>query len=207
MDNKQSKAKRIFDICFSSIVFILGWPIFILIALLVKCTSEGPCFYRSVRIGLFGKKFTCWKFRTMHKEAELMLKNHLEQNPLSLLEWQNTYKLKNDIRITKIGKWLRRSSLDELPQFWNVLKGDLSVVGPRPVTEEEAKLFLEKKGNKMFSIRPGLTGLWQTSGRSNLSYNERLDLEEKYINTRSFTLDLILILKTIPLMIFPKGAF
>ncbi len=207
MSIKQVEPKRIFDICFSLLVFIFGWPIFLFIALLIKCTSKGPCLYGSKRVGLHQKPFTCWKFRTMDKEAEALLKLHLEESPQAMMEWKNSYKLKNDRRITAIGKWLRKSSLDELPQFWNVLKGDLSIVGPRPITDEEAKLFLEKKGEKMFSIRPGLTGLWQTSGRNNLSYKERLELEEKYIDTRSFGLDLLLIIKTVPLMIFPKGAF
>ena len=199
--------KRCFDLLLISLFLVCGLPLFIFLALLVKLTSKGPIFYGSKRVGKLGKSITCWKFRTMHLNAEEHLQQLLETDPLLQKEWEQNFKLKNDGRITPIGKWLRKSSLDELPQFWNVLLGDLSVVGPRPVSEEESKIYLEKKGNKLFSVRPGLTGIWQTSGRSNLPYETRIDLEEKYIDTRSFFLDLWLIVKTIPLMIFPKGAF
>lgn len=200
--------KRCFDILFSlTILLAFGIPFFILLAFLIKLDSKGPLFYGSIRVGQQGKLFTCWKFRTMIIDADKVLKDLLDSSPSMRQEWEQYYKLKQDIRITRIGHFLRKTSLDELPQFWNVLKGDLSVVGPRPVSIEEASLYLQKKGAKMFSLRPGLTGLWQTSGRSNLPYTIRMDLEERYIDTRSFLLDLWLILKTIPLMIFPKGAF
>ena len=200
--------KRCFDVFFSlTVLLLLGLPFFILLALFIKLDSKGPLFYGSVRVGQHGRLITCWKFRTMIVDADKVLQELLDSTPSIREEWEQYYKLKNDIRITRVGRWLRKTSLDELPQFWNVLKGDLSVVGPRPVSIEEASLYLEKKGAKMFSLRPGLTGLWQTSGRSNLPYLARMDLEERYIDTRSFILDLWLILKTIPLMVFPKGAF
>jgi exopolysaccharide production protein ExoY len=142
----------------------------------------------------------------MHKDADLMLKKIL-QDKSKLREWESSFKLKKDSRITKLGHFLRKTSLDELPQFWNVLKGDLSVVGPRPVSKKEALLFLQEKGEIIFTVRPGITGLWQTSGRNNIPYSQRMELEELYVKTRSFKLDLILIAKTIPLMISPKGAF
>ncbi len=202
-----SSSKRIFDILFSFTVLIAGFPIFLGLAILIKCTSPGPIFYGSKRIGLAGKQITCWKFRTMHLNADKALSDLLSRDEELKKEWLEFYKLKNDPRITKVGKWLRKTSLDELPQFWNVLKGDLSVVGPRPVSQEEAMRYLQERGTKLFSVRPGITGLWQTSGRNKVLYARRIKLEERYIDHRSFFLDLVLIIKTIPVMIFPKGAF
>ena len=198
--------KRLFDILFSLCVLLFGAPVFLVLILLVKCSSKGPVLYGSTRVGMHKKKIVCWKFRTMYKDADLMLKKILEDET-KLREWEASFKLKKDCRVTKLGRFLRKTSLDELPQFWNVLKGDLSVVGPRPVSKKESLLFLQEKGEIIFSVRPGITGLWQTLGRNDISYNERMDLEEKYVKTRSFKLDLILIAKTIPLMISPKGAF
>ena len=204
---KGLKRKRLFDIAFTLLVFLFGGPFFLLLALFVKASSKGPLFYGSIRVGLHGKKITCWKIRTMYPGAEALLNDLLAKNHALRKEWEHNYKLKNDPRITPIGRFLRKTSLDELPQFWNVLKGDLSLVGPRPVSLEEAKIFLDKKGPRFFSIRPGLTGLWQTSGRNNMSYEKRIDLEQMYIDSRSFTLDLLLIIKTFFLMFCPKGAF
>jgi undecaprenyl-phosphate galactose phosphotransferase len=139
-------------------------------------------------------------------DAELRLAEIL-LDPAAKQEWDTYYKLKNDPRIHAVGKFLRKTSLDELPQFFNVLKGDLSVVGPRPVTEEEVTKYFGDKAKKILSVRPGLTGIWQTSGRSLLTFDERLKLEESYIDQQSFLLDLQIIFKTIPAIIFPKGAF
>src|SRR3989338_10203479 len=136
-----SKSKRVFDIGFSLFVFLCGWPVFTGIALLIKLSSKGPVFYKSPRIGFQQKEIICWKFRTMRPDADSLLQKLLQENPVLQQEWQNTYKLKQDVRITKIGLFLRKTSLDELPQFWNVLMGDLSLVGPRPVSAKEAELF------------------------------------------------------------------
>ena len=202
-----SISKRLFDILFSFLTLSLGWPIFLCIALLIKCSSKGPVFYGSLRVGLHGHFFICWKFRTMHPNAPDLLEKILAENSELRLEWQKNYKLREDSRVTTLGRWLRKTSLDELPQFWNVLKGELSVVGPRPVTLEEAELFRKRMGEKLFCIRPGLTGLWQTSERSNMSYEERITLEERYIDEMSFIKDLMIIVKTVPLVFFSKEAF
>lgn len=204
---KKTTLKRTFDIIFSLLVILIVSPIFLLLIAAIKFSSKGPIFYGSIRVGLHGKKITCWKLRTMVPNADLLLEDLLKKDSQLKTEWENNYKLKKDIRITKIGSWLRKTSLDELPQFWNVLKGDLSVVGPRPISFAEVDLFIHNQGGKIFSVRPGLTGLWQTSGRNNLSYNKRIELEKKYLEKQSFVFDLFLILKTIPTMIFPKGAF
>ena len=199
--------KRIFDICFSVGAMFFFFPLVLGIAIAIKLDSPGPLFYGSQRVGRGGRSFFCWKFRTMYADADTKLKDLLERHPELRQEWETFYKLKNDPRITPVGKFLRRTSLDELPQFWNVLKGDLSVVGPRPVTQEEIVKYFGIKAKKILSVRPGLTGIWQTSGRSLLTFEERIKLEESYIDQQSLVLDIRIICKTIPMLIFAKGAF
>lgn len=198
--------KRLFDILFSLCAILFFLPFGIIIAVLIKFSSKGPIFYSCMRVGKSGKIIFCWKFRTMVLEAEKKLQELLT-DPEIKSEWETYYKIKNDPRIHAIGKFLRKTSLDEFPQFWNVLKGDLSVVGPRPVTEEEIQKYFGKKAPKILSVRPGLTGIWQTSGRSLLTFEERLELEEKYVDQQSLALDLQIICKTIPAIFFAKGAF
>ncbi len=200
--------KRIGDIIFSLLVLTLGSPIFILIGILVKLSSPGSIFYIQKRVGRNYKEFGCIKFRTMYKDADDLLPNLLEKYPLMRKEFEKDFKLRRDPRITKLGRFLRRSSLDELPQFYNVLKGEMSVVGPRPIVSNEINkysLFMEE----VISVRPGLTGLWQVSGRNNLSYEKRVELDLVYARNRNFTLDLEIIILTLGVLLFPmdRGAF
>ena len=200
--------KRIGDIVFSLIVLTLGSPIFISIAILVKLSSPGSVFYIQKRVGRNYREFGCIKFRTMYKDADDLLPNLLEKYPLMRKEFENDFKLRQDPRITKLGRFLRRSSLDELPQFFNVLKGEMSVVGPRPIVSNEIikySLFMEE----VISVRPGLTGLWQVSGRNNLSYKKRVELDLFYARNRNFLLDLEIIILTLGVLLFPmdRGAF
>lgn len=202
--------KRTFDIAFSLCVLICGLPIFLGVAILIKASSPGPVFYCSKRIGKHGKLFTCWKFRSMYCDAEHRLTQILAENPHYSSEWKKYFKLKEDPRLTKIGKFLRKTSLDEFPQFWNVLIGDLSVVGPRPFLPNELKTIKEVIGRQtdlLFSVKPGLTGIWQTSGRSFLTFEQRVLLDFNYIHLRSFLFDLSIIGKTIPMLVHFKGAF
>lgn len=202
--------KRGFDIFFSLTALILGLPLFAALALLVKLSSPGPVFYCSLRIGRKGRLFKFWKFRSMHRDADQRLEVMLHSDPNLKREWKKYFKLRNDPRLTRIGSFLRKTSLDELPQFWNVLIGDLSIVGPRPYLPREAdaiRKILKDGMENMFSVRPGLTGIWQTSGRSCLTFKERVQLEVSYVHQRSFLFDLKLILKTIPILFFQKGAF
>jgi len=143
----------------------------------------------------------------MHHNADLKLQGLLASDPILLQEWKTYYKLKSDPRITPIGKWLRKTSLDELPQFINVLRGDMSMVGPRPLTQDEVTHYLKEKASKILSVRPGLTTLWIVEGRNRFTLQERIKLEEFYIDNRSFWLDLRLILQTALRMLFPKGAY
>ncbi|NDE82038.1 MAG: sugar transferase [Chlamydiia bacterium] len=199
--------KRSFDILFSLIILILLSPLYFLIALIIKTTSDGPIFYPSQRIGVAGKVISCWKFRTMRPDAEETLNKILKDNPHLQREWQEYWKLRNDPRITKIGQLLRKTSLDELPQFWNVLKGDLSTVGPRPLSKEEVFQVIKHGRGKIYSVKPGITGVWQTSGRSLIPFERRIQIEEEYVEKQSLLFDLQLIVKTLPLLLFPKGAF
>lgn len=207
---KKKCLKRIFDILFSLIILFFGIPFFLILAVLIKCSSKGPIFYCSLRLGYQGQLFKLWKFRSMYCNADSHLEHLLKCYPNLNKEWQRFFKLKRDPRLTYIGKLIRRSSLDELPQFWNVLKGDLSIVGPRPYLPREERRIKELIGSNMdvlFSIKPGLTGIWQTSGRSVLSFEKRIELDLIYIQVHSFLLDMQLIAKTIPEMIASKGAF
>ncbi len=200
--------KRIGDVIFSLLVLTLGSPIFILIGILVKLSSPGSIFYIQKRVGRNYREFGCIKFRTMYKNADELLPNLLEKYPLMRQEFEKDFKLRHDPRITKLGRFLRRSSLDELPQFFNVLKGEMSVVGPRPIVSNEINkysVFMEE----VISVRPGLTGLWQVSGRNNLSYKKRVELDLVYARNRNFLLDLEIILLTLGVLLFPmdRGAF
>lgn len=199
--------KRLFDLCFTLTLLLVFAPLFLLIALLIKLTSPGPILYKQKRTGQFGHPIFCYKFRSMYADAEHKLAALLDSDPRLKAEWKTYYKLKTDPRITPLGHFLRKTSLDELPQFFNVLKGDLSVVGPRPVTPHEIDTYYKDKALFILSVRPGITGLWQTSGRSHLSFEKRVLLEEQYVKERTFLLDLKLIAKTIPAMLCPKDAY
>lgn len=199
--------KRTFDIIFSSLVLIIASPMLLLIAVAIRFFSKGKVVYAHERIGRGGKSFRCLKFRTMYADADQRLIDILANNPDMRKEWEQNHKLKNDPRVTPIGKFLRKTSLDEFPQFFNVLRGDLSVVGPRPVVRSEIQKHIGAKASTILSVRPGITGLWQVSGRSDTSYTTRIQLDEKYIQEQSFLLDLKLICKTVPCMLWSKGAY
>lgn len=205
---KHIPVKRGFDIFFSLLCLTIGAPIYFFIALFIFITSPGKVIYSHERIGRGGKPFRCYKFRSMYVDADKRLKEILATNPQLRAEWERSYKLKKDPRITRFGTFLRKTSLDEIPQFWNVLKGDLSVVGPRPVIKDEITKYYHVKAYKILSIRPGLTGIWQVSGRSDIqTYEKRIFMDEYYVDNHSFKLDMKLIAKTIPAMLFSKGAY
>ena len=200
--------KSVFDLVFALFFMILGSPIFIIIALLIKFSSRGPIFFLQERIGKNKKSFQCIKFRTMHPEAENILENLFANNKVLRKEFEKNHKLKNDPRITNIGKFLRKTSLDEIPQFLNVLKMEMSIVGPRPVVSDELRKY-GKSTKKVLSIKPGITGLWQVSGRNNLSYKRRVFLDCLYVKQINFLLDLRIIIRTFGVIFFPRdrGAY
>lgn len=201
-------AKRMFDVMFSLSVLILFLPLYLLLAMLIAISSPGPIFYVQERVGKNYNSFGCIKFRTMVANADEMLLDIIEQSPEMREEFEDNFKLKHDPRLTWIGRFLRLTSLDEFPQFWNVLTGDMSVVGPRPLVPEE----LPKYGrymDKILTIRPGITGLWQVSGRNDIPYPHRVQIDVYYVSFRSFWLDLWLIVKTIGVIVSTKnnGAY
>jgi len=198
--------KRFMDISFVFIGGLIIFPFLFIIAILIKLTSPGPVLYKHKRLGKNGEPFYAYKFRTMKKDAEQQLQKLLESDPAVREEWEKNHKLKNDPRITAVGKILRRSSLDEFPQLINIIRGEMSLVGPRPIVYDE----IEKYGDdfdRIFSIKPGLTGLWQVSGRSDTNYNARISYDTYYLQSWSVWLDLWIILKTFGSIIFGKGAY
>lgn len=194
--------KRLFDIFCSIIGIILLSPFFLIIAIAIKKEDKGPVFYKHKRIGQNRKDIYLYKFRSMVTNSEEILENFTKEQKL---EFEKFFKLENDPRITKVGNFLRKTSLDELPQLLNILKGEMSFIGPRPVVTKE----LEKFGNnidKFLSIKPGLTGWWACSGRSDTTYEERIELELYYIDNQSLKLDIICFFKTIYAVLKRKGA-
>lgn len=200
--------KRTFDILFSASVLTIFSPLYIILSILVAVASPGPIFYTQERVGKNFKRFKCIKFRTMVVNADQVLAEMLARCPQKRQEFEENFKLKDDPRITWIGKFLRWTSLDEFPQFFNVLKGDMTVVGPRPLVPDE----LHKYGSKMdrvLTIKPGITGLWQVSGRNDIPYPQRVLIDVYYVNHHNWLLDIWIIIKTIGVVLFPKnnGAY
>ena len=194
--------KRIIDVVLSLFGLVLISPFVVIIAILIKIDSKGPVFFKHHRIGKNGKPFSMYKFRTMKDGAEAMINDF---TPEQLEEWNENFKLKDDPRITRIGKFLRKTSLDELPQLINILRGDMSIVGPRPIIEVE----LEEYGNdkdEFLSIRPGLTGWWASNGRSEISYPERCSYELYYVRNESFWLDVKVMFLSVFSVFLHKGA-
>jgi Undecaprenyl-phosphate galactose phosphotransferase WbaP len=198
--------KRIFDLVMSCILLILLSPLFAVIALAIKLTSRGPVFYGHRRFGHENQPFQMLKFRTMIENADAILATYLEAHPDEALEWQRDQKLRNDPRITKIGKWLRKHSLDELPQLLNVFVGQMSLVGPRPIREEEIVKYGHKYG-LYARVLPGITGLWQVSGRNDATYEERVGFDEYYVCNWSIWLDFYILIRTIRVVLTAEGAY
>ena len=201
-----SPMTRVFDIA----VILLAAPyillFFVIISILIMLDSSGGPIYGQTRIGRGGRRFKAYKFRTMVRNADQLLQDYLEKSPELRAEWRAMHKLKRDPRVTRIGTFLRKSSLDELPQFWNILVGDMSLVGPRPIVDAE----IEKYGDSFglyIQVRPGLTGLWQVSGRSDTTYERRVALDEYYICNRSLKLDLQILWKTVFVVLRKNGAY
>lgn len=194
--------KRIFDLFTSILGLIVSLPVFIIIAILIKIEDKGPIFFKHKRIGKNGNLLYIYKFRTMVPNAEELLKTLTKEQKE---EYRKNYKLDNDFRITKIGKILRKTSLDELPQLLNIIKGEMSLIGPRPIVEEELKKYGKNK-TKFLSITPGLTGWWACSGRSDITYKERIKLELYYVDNCSIMLDIKCLFKTIISVLKGRGA-
>ena len=197
--------KRGFDIVFGTLLIVSLLPVFALLAVLVM-SDGGPATFGHVRVGRNGKSFRCLKFRSMVLNADQVLKALIESDPQVRAEWERDFKLKNDVRITRIGRFLRRTSLDELPQLWNVVRGDMSLVGPRPVIDQE----LERYGANVryyLMAKPGMTGLWQVSGRSTTDYATRVSLDVAYVKNWSLLRDVSILFKTFKVVFKGSGAY
>ena len=194
--------KRIFDIVCSLVALIILSPVFLIMAILVKTTSEGPAFFAHKRVGKNGKEIKIYKFRSMVTNAEELIKQF---TPEQKAEYEKNFKLENDPRITKVGKFMRKTSLDELPQLLNILKGDISIVGPRSVTEVETEIYGNYR-DMLLSVKPGLTGFWAANGRSDTTYTRRRAMEIYYVKNRSLWLDIKIIFKTFASVFKGEGA-
>jgi len=200
------RAKRTLDLLGVVVAGLLICPLLLTIAVLIKLDSPGPVFYFQQRLGSGGKHFRCWKFRTMHADADSLLTNLLESNAEVRSEWEKSQKLRRDPRVTRTGRFLRKTSLDELPQLWNVLRGEMSLVGPRPIVDAEVAKYHEVY--KLYRrVRPGISGLWQVSGRSNTTYEERVAMDAYYVRNWSVWLDLVILARTVKSVISSLGAY
>ncbi|THF47184.1 sugar transferase [Allorhizobium terrae] len=199
-------AKRSLDIFIACIALVVFSPLFLMIAAMVKFTDGGSVFYGHRRIGHNGQEFRCMKFRTMVQNGEKVLQDYLRNNPEAYEEWRTTRKLQNDPRVTAVGSVLRKLSLDELPQLLNIIKGEMSIVGPRPVVEDELEMY-EASAFYYLQTRPGLTGLWQVSGRNDVSYETRVAMDTMYVKNWSITKDLLIIMRTVPAVCMSRGSY
>ena len=209
-NNLASAANRIFKRAFDLVLTITGGllisPILLAIAVAVAVDNRGRIIFAHERIGRLGKKFPCYKFQTMVPDAQERLKKYLAENPAAQREWDETFKLTNDPRVTRLGAWLRRTSLDELPQLWNVIRGEMSLVGPRPIVEEEVPRYGENI-REYYMVLPGITGMWQVSGRSDTTYAERVAMDTWYVQNWSVWIDMMYLFKTVKAVVTEKGAY
>ena len=205
LDPWSQRLKRALDLVGTVIGGVLISPLVFAIAVLIKLDSPGPAFYGHRRLGAAGEHFLCWKFRTMHVDAERLLDKHLQDNPFLRAEWEQNQKLRDDPRVTRVGHLLRQTSLDELPQLWNVLRGEMSLTGPRPIVDAEVPKYGEVY--KLYKrIKPGMSGFWQVSGRSDTSYVERVEMDSYYVRNWSVWLDLIILARTVKSVALGRGA-
>ncbi len=197
-----SVVTRGYDIVIGSLLLVCLLPIFFLAAVLVWRTSPGPVIYKQIRCGQHGRHFVLYKFRTMVDDADARLASIVRADS----DFRHKWKLEDDPRVTRVGSWLRKTSIDELPQLWNVLRGDMSLVGPRPVRPGELEECYGDYARYVLSVRPGLTGLWQVTGRSEVTYETRVSLDLEYLQKRGLWFDTKLLIRTIPAVLLMRGA-
>jgi lipopolysaccharide/colanic/teichoic acid biosynthesis glycosyltransferase len=206
LDGAARRLKRVIDLLVSAVALVLLSPLLLVSALLVKLTSPGPVFYRHRRLGRNMKPLWLLKFRTMYRDADKRLHDILEANPEKRSEFEATFKLKDDPRVTPVGRWLRKFSIDEFPQFFNIIAGQMSLVGPRPIVEKEID-FYKDYSLLLFRVPPGATGLWQVSGRTDTTYQQRVELDTHYVREWTLLMDIRIILKTPHAVLARRGAY
>ena len=199
--------KTAFDYILTLVGAVFISPLLVYIAYRIKKEDPGPVFFAHTRIGKDGKPFPCYKFRSRVVNSQEMLQKYLAENPAAREEWERDFKLKDDPRVTPIGKFLRSTSLDELPQIFNVLRGEMSLVGPRPVIQEELDKYYGETAKLYCTVKPGITGLWQVSGRSDIGDDGRVAVDATYIKYRSMWGDIVILWKTIGVVLMKKGAY
>jgi lipopolysaccharide/colanic/teichoic acid biosynthesis glycosyltransferase len=199
-------ARRVLDVVIALAVLVLLAPLFIVVAAFVRAQDGGPALFAHERIGQGGRTFKCLKFRSMLTEADARLAAYLATNPAARAEWERDHKLRQDPRITRLGHFLRRSSIDELPQLFNVLRGEMSLVGPRPIVHAEVHRY-GWRFRHYTAVKPGITGLWQVSGRNNTTYRRRVALDSAYGKTASLALYVGILLRTVPAVVLSRGSF
>jgi Undecaprenyl-phosphate galactose phosphotransferase WbaP len=204
LNKQETIIKRVFDMILTLLLLLVTWPIFLILALLVRFDSKGPILYAQKRLGQNGELFDSYKFRTMFENAEAKLQDVLSADPEAYREYEKYHKLANDPRVTRAGKFLRRYSLDELPQFINVLKGDMNLIGPRSYLPRELP-HMGAYAKVILKVKPGITGWWQVMGRNATSFKERLQLDEYYISNWSIWLDIYIMIKTAWVLIRGEG--
>lgn len=197
---------RIFDVVVAAAILVMVLPFLAALSAVLYLTDPGPIFYRHRRLGFRGRYFECLKFRSMRVDGDAILRDHLRKCPAARREWEETHKLRHDPRVTPVGAVVRKLSLDEFPQLINVLRGEMSIVGPRPIVEAEVNRY-GRHFEHYCRVRPGLTGLWQTSGRSDTSYQQRVRLDVAYVDRKSVLLDTWLIFKTVPAVMLARGSY
>jgi lipopolysaccharide/colanic/teichoic acid biosynthesis glycosyltransferase len=195
--------KRCLDRIGTGLGMVLLSPFFALLAILIKLESPGPVLFSQTRIGLGGSPFKCWKLRSMYIDAEQRKQELLQQNEM---DGGTTFKIKRDPRVTRVGRFIRKASIDELPQLWNVFVGDMSLVGPRPPVPSEVALYTARERQRLF-VKPGITCIWQVSGRSDIPFPEQVLLDIEYIRKRSLWMDIKLLLRTLPAVLLARGAY
>ena len=198
-------SKRTFDVVVAFTMLLFALPAMFFIAVLMFSTDRGPILFSHERIGQNGKRFRCLKFRSMVVDSQEALRRHLELIPQARAEWDATQKLRDDPRVTPLGRFLRVTSLDELPQLFNVIRGEMSLVGPRPIVQDEVVRYAEQIEHYA-AVRPGITGLWQVSGRSDVDYDQRVQLDTLYVREWSFIGDLVILVKTVKVVVMRTGS-
>ena len=199
--------KRVFDLMSVVVILALFGLMMVIIAAMVRMSGGKKVIYGHTRVGRHGRPFQCLKFRSMVSNSDEVLRNLLETDPDARAQWERDFKLKNDPRITKIGRFIRKTSLDELPQLWNVIKGEMSIVGPRPVVQAEFEQYYGGAKEHYLAVPPGLTGLWQVSGRNDLDYAERVELDKAYVERSNVFYDFVIVMRTVKVMIVRRGAY
>ena len=198
--------KRTFDILVAGTALVIAAPLILILGCIIKLQDNGPIFYAHPRIGYDRLPFRCFKLRSMVMDGDAVLARHLDEDPAALAEWTATRKLRRDPRITPFGRFLRKTSLDELPQLLNIVRGDMSIVGPRPITQDELDAY-GSAGRYYSATRPGLTGLWQISGRSDVDYDRRILLDTFYVRRWSMGRDVLIVLRTPAVILFGRGSY